>query len=97
VTTLAGTGLGSFDPAAPWELASQVSLRPEPFGALVYHFGTRRLSFLKNTTIVGIVTALAEHPSASAACAAAGVSPDELPVYEQALAALARAGTIVRR
>ena len=31
----------------PWRLDDAVSLRPEPFGALAYHFGTRRLSFLK--------------------------------------------------
>jgi putative mycofactocin binding protein MftB len=29
-----------------WALAPQVSVRPEQFGALLYHFGTRRLSFL---------------------------------------------------
>ena len=31
-----------------WRIAPQVALRPEPFGALVYHFGTRRLTFLKS-------------------------------------------------
>jgi putative mycofactocin binding protein MftB len=97
VTTAARAVLGSFDPTAPWELAPQVSLRPEPFGALVYHFGTRRLSFLKNTTIVEIVQTLADHPSAAAACTAAGVASDDLVTYEQALATLARAGTIVPR
>ncbi|MEU9347776.1 mycofactocin biosynthesis chaperone MftB, partial [Streptomyces sp. NPDC048278] len=24
-----------------WDLHPQVSVRPEPFGALLYHFGTR--------------------------------------------------------
>jgi mycofactocin biosynthesis protein MftB len=86
-----------FDPLTAWELAPQVSLRPEPFGALVYHFGTRRLSFLKNTTIVGIVRTLGDHPSARQACTEAGVAPSYLDVYEQALASLARAGTIVAR
>ena len=33
--------------AAAWRLADSVALRPEPFGALAYHFGTRKLSFLK--------------------------------------------------
>ncbi|MGD0395120.1 MAG: mycofactocin biosynthesis chaperone MftB, partial [Acidimicrobiales bacterium] len=32
-----------FDPSRPWTLHPQVSLRPEAFGALAYHFGTRRL------------------------------------------------------
>ena len=30
-----------------YRLNPAVSLRPEPFGALAYHFGNRRLSFLK--------------------------------------------------
>ena len=33
---------------AAWQLHPQVSVRPERFGALLYHFGTRRLSFLKS-------------------------------------------------
>ena len=39
-----------FDLAGAWRPHPQVSIRPERFGALLYHFGTRRLSFLKNTT-----------------------------------------------
>jgi putative mycofactocin binding protein MftB len=35
-----------------------VALRPEPFGALVYHFGTRRLSFLKTPQLVEVVSGL---------------------------------------
>ena len=42
-------------------------MRPEPFGALLYHFGTRKLSFLKNRTIVDVVNALADHPDARSA------------------------------
>ena len=52
-----------------------MAVRPEPFGALLYHFGTRRLSFLKNATMLAVVRSLGEHPSARAACAAAGVQP----------------------
>ena len=33
--------------AEAWRLDGSVALRPEPFGALAYHFGTRKLSFLK--------------------------------------------------
>jgi mycofactocin biosynthesis protein MftB len=91
----AGEATEDFDPTAAWRLSPQVSVRPESFGALVYHFGTRRLSFLKNTTIVGVVTSLGDHPSARHACTAAGVEAGELGVYEQALAGLARSGTIV--
>ena len=48
-------------------------MRPEPFGALLYHFGTRKLSFLKNRTIVAVVKSLADHPDARSACRAAGI------------------------
>ena len=55
-----------------WALHPQVALRPEPFGALLYHFGTRKLSFLKNATIVGVVESLPEHPDARTASAPPG-------------------------
>ncbi|HEY6785732.1 MAG TPA: mycofactocin biosynthesis chaperone MftB, partial [Trebonia sp.] len=62
-----------FDLDRAWRVDEKVSMRPEPFGALLYHFGTRRLSFLKNQTVLAVVRSLADHPSARAACAAAGV------------------------
>jgi putative mycofactocin binding protein MftB len=76
-------------------LAPPVSVRSEQFGALAYHFGTRRLSFLKTTKLVRVVQALAAEQSARRACAVAGVTADELPAYEVALAALAAAGMII--
>ena len=51
-----------FDLDRPWRLDERVAVRPEPFGALLYHFGTRRLSFLKNTTMLAVVRSLEEHP-----------------------------------
>lgn len=81
----------------PWQLNPQVSLRPEPFGALLYHFGTRRLSFLKSVALVRVVQALADQPSARAACAAAAVPADERAEHERALIQLARTGTITPR
>ena len=48
-------------------------MRPEPFGALLYHFGTRRLSFLKTPQLVDVVTGLEHHPDVHAALDAAGV------------------------
>ena len=53
-----------FDLDRPWCLDDRVAVRPEPFGALLYHFGTRRLSFLKNTTVLAVLRELAEHPTA---------------------------------
>ncbi|MGK2869444.1 MAG: mycofactocin biosynthesis chaperone MftB, partial [Mycobacterium sp.] len=32
----------AFDPDRGWRLHHQVAVRPEPFGALLYHFGTRK-------------------------------------------------------
>ena len=59
--------MDTFDPALPWRRAGSVALRPEPFGALVYSFRNRKLSFLKSKTLVTVVETLGEHPSASAA------------------------------
>src|SRR6201987_3700236 len=75
----------------------RVSMRPEPFRALLYHFGTRRLSFLKNQTVLAVVRSLADHPSARAACLASGVTEAELPAYARALAALASSKMITER
>ena len=64
--------LTSFDLDRAWGVHPSVAVRPEPFGALLYHFGTRRLSFLKDPTLLSAVTTLADHPSARAALAASG-------------------------
>ena len=80
-----------------WRVAPQVALRPEPFGAHVYHFGTRRLTFLKSRQLFEVVRTLADHDSARDACRAAGVADDEMPRYEKALATLADTGMIAAR
>ncbi|GAA3525435.1 mycofactocin biosynthesis chaperone MftB [Amycolatopsis ultiminotia] len=86
-----------FDLDAPWRLDERVAIRPERFGALLYHFGTRRLSFLKSPELLTVVRSLSEHPSARAACAGAGVGSPQLPTYRAALAALAASRMIQRR
>ena len=48
--------------AEPWRLDGSVALRPEPFGALAYHFGTRKLSFLKTPELVDVVRRLEQQP-----------------------------------
>jgi mycofactocin biosynthesis protein MftB len=80
-----------------WRLAPQVAVRPEPFGALVYHFGTRRLTFLKSRLLLDVIGALDDHGTARDACLAAGVPEDEMPRYERALATLADTGMITSR
>jgi len=74
-----------------------VVLRPEPFGALVYDFGSRRLSFLKTPQLFTVVASLVEHPDVHAALDAAGVDPTPRGGYLRALAGLAANGTIVVR
>jgi putative mycofactocin binding protein MftB len=86
-----------FDAERPWRRARSVALRPEPFGALVYHFGNRTLSFLKSKTLVAVVEALGEHPTASAALTACGVTDAQRPAYVKALADLARSQMIEER
>ena len=87
----------AIDLQRPWALDDQVALRPEPFGALAYHFGTRRLSFLKSRKLLAVVRGLAAEPTGRDACLAAGVSEAELPAYAQALSTLAQTGMIMER
>jgi putative mycofactocin binding protein MftB len=87
----------SFDPGLPYRCNPRVAVRPEPFGALVYHFGTRRLSFLKTPQLVAVVNGLAEHPDVHAALDTAGVDPGQRSAYLEALAGLAANGTIEER
>ena len=98
----AGTGVaakthepGAFNPDCGWRLHPSVAVRPEPFGALLYHFGTRKLSFLKNRTIVEVVNALAEQPDARSALRAAGVDDDQQAPYLHALGVLVKSRMLV--
>jgi putative mycofactocin binding protein MftB len=87
----------SFELDCAWDLHPQVSVRPEPFGALLYHFGTRKLSFLKDRRLLDVVQSLKDAPSARDACAAAGVPASDLPRYGAALATLAGSSMLVER
>jgi putative mycofactocin binding protein MftB len=89
--------VGQFDLDAPWQLDAQVRVRPEAFGALLYHFGTRQLSFLKSPALLAVVRSLGAQPSARAACAAAGVPSGDLMHYARALQALAASQMIRKR
>jgi putative mycofactocin binding protein MftB len=84
-----------FDPDVSWRLHHQVAVRPEPFGALLYHFGTRKLSFLKNRTVVEVVKSLADHPDARSACRAAGVADSDQGPYLHALSVLVSSKMLV--
>ena len=86
---------GLFDPERAWRLHPQVAVRPESFGALLYHFGTRKLSFLKDRTILAVVQSLADHSDAAAACRAAGIDDTHLGPYLHALGVLASSNMLV--
>lgn len=72
-------------------------MRPEPFGALLYHFGTRKLSFLKNRTIFAVVQSLDEHPDVPSALAAAGIPEADQAPYLSALDVLAASDMLVAK
>ena len=94
---LASGARAGFDLDRPWQLHPQVSVRPERFGALLYHFGTRRLSFLKSPALLAVVRSLGAQPSARAACTAAGVQAGDLMRYAHALQTLAASRMICER
>lgn len=87
----------SFDLDDAWDLHPRVEIRPERFGALLYSFDTRRLSFLRSPELLRVVQALADAPTARAACAAVGIGEAELPTYRAALARLAETDMITLR
>ena len=51
----------------PYRLHPQAALRDEPFGALAYHYGNRRLVFLKSPRLVELVRDLPRHATLGAA------------------------------
>ena len=53
----------AFDRRAALMLHPDVALRDEAFGALAYHYGNRRLVFLKSRQLVDIVRDLDAHES----------------------------------
>ncbi|MEL6982778.1 MAG: mycofactocin biosynthesis chaperone MftB [Actinomycetota bacterium] len=72
-----------------WRLHPRVALRPEPFGALAYHYDNRRLNFLRSPDLVRLVESLADHPDPHQAFVASGLDERRWPSFERALAALA--------
>jgi len=76
--------------AGPWRLHPRVALRPEPFGALAYHYDNRRLNFLRAPELVSVVKDLENHNSIDAALIANAIPHDSMPAFRRALEALAR-------
>lgn len=72
----------------PLGLHERVALRPEPFGALAYHYGTRRLVFLKHPDVVRVVGSLDQHATVRATLEACDITEDRWPAFCVALTSL---------
>ena len=95
-TATAGPLVG-FEPSRPYELHPQVAIRPEPFGALAYHYGNRRLTFVRDATLLGLLRGLGGHASVADALDAADVAPERRASFLRALGSLAESEVIRAR
>ena len=79
--TSAGNGLLD----AVLALSPSVALRPEPFGALAYHFGNRRLTFLKRPELVSVVSNFDGSRTLREILTACNVPSPQWPAFQTAL------------
>jgi putative mycofactocin binding protein MftB len=79
------------------ELDEQVALRPEPFGALAYHYGNRKLIFLKHPDVVAVVEALPAHDTLADALQGCGIDERRWPAFQSALESLERSEMLHER
>ena len=82
-------------PGAAYRLHPNVAVRPEPFGALVYHYGNRKLVFLKSPRMVAVVKALDDAPSVRCALRENGVEDKNTDRYLAALSSLLASDMLV--
>ncbi len=73
---------------ASLELHPKVALRPEPFGALAYHYDTRRLVFLKHPDVVRVVESLGDHETVSDTLTACDIDESRWASFDRALTSL---------
>jgi len=69
-------------------LNPDVALRPEPFGALAYHYGNRRLVFLRHPDLVAVVHALDGHRTIAEVLDVEGIAPHRRASFVAALRSL---------
>ena len=82
---------------SPLGLHPSVALRPEPFGALAYHYDNRRLVFLKHPSMVDLVRSLDEHPDLRSALEANGIAEDRWDAYDRAVTSLIESDVVITR
>jgi putative mycofactocin binding protein MftB len=85
----------TLDPLQAYKLHPKVALRPEPFGALAYHYGNRKLVFLKSPRMVTLVRDLGAFATLDAALTAAGLTERSRLKYLAALNSLAQSDMLV--
>ena len=78
-----------------YTLHPQVGLRQERFGALAYHYGNRRLTFLNDDVLLAVVQSPQLRDDVEAALADAGVPLARQGAYRVALSRLADAEVLV--
>lgn len=66
----------------------RVSIRPEPFGALLYHFSTRQLSFLKDRALLEVVRSCDGRRTVGEALTEAGIAAEQAGRYLRAVETL---------
>jgi len=69
-------------------LHPQVALRPEPFGALAYHYDTRRLVLVKHPDLVHVLHALADHTTVAETLVACDIASARHEAFAAAIASL---------
>lgn len=77
-------------------LAPSVAMRPEGFGALLYDYDSRRLTFIKDSDLASLVSCLDGHSTLESASFRSGVPERRASEMLQALASLEARGTLIR-
>ena len=70
------------------DLHPKVALRPEPFGALAYHYDTRKLVFLKHPDVVRVVRSLGDHDTVADTLVACDIAESRWASFDKALTSL---------
>jgi len=87
----------ALDAKRPYRVNPQVTIRSEPFGAIAYHHGNRRLLFLKSKRLVDVLDHLDGHESINAAVGAVTSTPRMAATLIKALTDLESSGVIDAR